>query len=688
MRRSAIVMLKVEVEWKWFTLNPDEDTQKRFSYSQEVKQLVRDSYLQAMTLCTDKKSMKLLGEVLNQILMKGGIGEWPTLEESVYNGLKNVGDDKGKMFALLTAYKGICKSRKMLINKNREPIDKSAPLFMPLLIQILSNLVTEQNETNAVLISTILACQVKVTRFDLPPHAREIENDNNWMQGYTACLNFSEQGLRALKAAGTDAEDLIDSPFTSIINKCAKILRRYAYKYATKDAKDQKFTPYCEYWCTKQGPGFWVLLKKLVCEHKDIGLGPNTLKLIIKSLTYFMELPTIQSNKDEIYSMIENVMFPFLRFTEKDQETFDENPVEYIRQNEIDLVKFDLKKIVIGFFEGAMQFVKPENCMYEYMISILKKKIENDTFDVINYESLIFTAERMVPSMKLLSGSQAFDYFLGKLQPLLESEHAFARFRACKTISFMIYPDLKDEALLKMLSDNVVKQMKDDALPVRAAAAEAMSVLLTVPVLKNHFQPHLKDILLIFLKIVNEYETDNLLGAFQSIFMIYRNEIGPFVIDLLVSLKDLLFKLNGKENEYIDNQNVEGMMESGAATLSCLESISEILKSPISPEVIDQIFPHIEQIMLWGFKADNFENMIDVISIFSGYVRKFENGIPDKVLGYLPIACFFVLGIRERGSINTPNWYNENLKTMFIEMDTNGVRIYTLTHFKFSNFFY
>ena len=116
-------------------------------------------------------------------------------------------------------------------------------------------------------------------------------------------------------------------------------------------------------------------------------------------------------------------------------------------------------------------------------------------------------------------------------------------------------------------------------------------------------------------------------------------------------------------------------MESGAAILSCLESISEILKSPISLDVLSNMFVHIEEIVLWGFQQDNFESLPDTVSIFSSFVRKFENGLPDSVLGYLPIFCFYILGIRDRKSIQTPDWYNESLNKLFIEMDSNGVRI-------------
>ena len=76
-----------------------------------------------MMICEDKKSMTLFGEVINFILMKGEKKEWPDLEEKVFEGLKSAGSDLTKIFAYLTAYEGICESRKMLINAKRKPIN-------------------------------------------------------------------------------------------------------------------------------------------------------------------------------------------------------------------------------------------------------------------------------------------------------------------------------------------------------------------------------------------------------------------------------------------------------------------------------------------------------------------------------------------------------------------------------------
>lgn len=73
---------------------------------------------------------------------------------------------------------------------------------------------------------------------------------------------------------------------------------------------------------------------------------------------------------------------------------------------------------------------------------------------------------------------------------------------------------------------------------MRVNAAYTLERLLQQEQLKQHFSPNLKDILVQYLKLVNEFESDTLIDSLKGIFEIYSDEIGSYAVELCNSLMD------------------------------------------------------------------------------------------------------------------------------------------------------
>jgi len=84
--------------------------------------------------------------------------------------------------------------------------------------------------------------------------------------------------------------------------------------------------------------------------------------------------------------------------------------------------------------------------------------------------------------------------------------------------------------------------MNDKSLAVRYSAAVALEKLLQQKDLKNHFAPNLKEILIKYLNLCNEYENEMLLDSFKQVLSIYTEEIAEYAYDLISSLNDLFLK--------------------------------------------------------------------------------------------------------------------------------------------------
>ena len=69
-------------------------------------------------------------------------------------------------------------------------------------------------------------------------------------------------------------------------------------------------------------------------------------------------------------------------------------------------------------------------------------------------------------------------------------------------------------------------------MPIRFAAALALSKMLTNSTAVEFLKPALKNILECYLKIMDEIDSEELIGALEQIMEVFADDIGPFAVQL------------------------------------------------------------------------------------------------------------------------------------------------------------
>ena len=94
---------------------------------------------------------------------------------------------------------------------------------------------------------------------------------------------------------------------------------------------------------------------------------------------------------------------------------------------------------------------------------------------------------------------------------------------------------------------------------VRIKAASAFHNILIHPNAKGLVKPLLKDILEIYLKLIEAYDIEQLVKGLEHIVSNFANEISPYAIDLFKYLSHLFIKLFNKDMEQNkSNDDYEG----------------------------------------------------------------------------------------------------------------------------------
>lgn len=94
---------------------------------------------------------------------------------------------------------------------------------------------------------------------------------------------------------------------------------------------------------------------------------------------------------------------------------------------------------------------------------------------------------------------------------------------------------------------------------------------------------YLSEILKIYLKLMEEVDSEELVSALEGIVDGFKNDIVPFAYDLCVHLSAAFYKLCSKD---ADGENEEDNGECQLAAGGCLRAIGKIVASPVTQQFL------------------------------------------------------------------------------------------------------
>jgi len=106
--------------------------------------------------------------------------------------------------------------------------------------------------------------------------------------------------------------------------------------------------------------------------------------------------------------------------------------------------------------------------------------------------------------------------------PELKSEQSFMRLRACQT--YGVFGDMKfqNQDHIKSMVEGIFANMNEaQPLPVKFQAACALEKILSNDVATELVKPGLDTMLKCYLSLMNEFDNEDLVSAFESIMTIF-----------------------------------------------------------------------------------------------------------------------------------------------------------------------
>ena len=131
-------------------------------------------------------------------------------------------------------------------------------------------------------------------------------------------------------------------------------------------------------------------------------------------------------------------------------------------------------------------------------------------------------------------------------------------------------------------------------------------------------KPALSSILETYLKIMEEIDSDELIGALETIMEIFSEDIGPFALQLAQQLATKYQDLVTNENDDEDEQEEQALAAAGCVT--AIRRIVEAINK--DKNMLASILPIIYPILMHTLTPDGLDSIdegLDVTNIFIYY---------------------------------------------------------------------
>ena len=230
------------------------------------------------------------------------------------------------------------------------------------------------------------------------------------------------------------------------------------------------------------------------------------------------------------------------------------------------------------------------------------------------------------------------------VMPDFQSPHAMLKSRACWVYGEYSDYEFTDQQHIQQAVDGVYQSLFCENLPVKFAAALALAKMLTDDTAIEFLKPALKNILEVYLKIMEEIDSEELIGALEVIMEKYQEDIGPFAVQLAQQLTSKYHALVTEENGDDD----DGEEERALAASGCVTAIRRILEALNKDKAgLAAILPIIYPILMHSLTPDGLDAIddgLDCINVFIYHACDRTTRVPNELWKLLPQMMYMVAG--------------------------------------------
>ncbi|GIY51835.1 hypothetical protein CDAR_477292 [Caerostris darwini] len=593
-RQAGVIYLKNMVAQFWQDKEQESGKPLAFSIHEQDRGMIRDSIVDAMVYAADLIRVQLAVCVSN-IVKYDFPGKWTGIVDKISVYLQ-MNDTNVCMGALICMYQ-LVKNFEYKNAVERGPLNDAMNLLLPMIYQRCAQLTPDPSDVSALLQKQILKIFFALIQYFLPLDLITREVFSQWME---LLRNIVDRPVPE-QASTYDEEEQAELPWWKCKKWALHILTRVFERYGSPDAVAVEYQEFSKYYLKMYTAGILEVLLKLLDQFRQkVFVSPRVLQLI---LNYINEAVIHSYSwkllKPHMLLIVQEIIFPLMCSTEKDEELWHTDPHEYIR------MKFDV-------FED---FISPVTAAQTLLHSIAKKRkemLQKSMEFVMTVLTNASSSPRQTDGALHMVGTVA-DVLLKRkfykdqmetilvayVYPHFQSKHGFMRARACWVLHYFCSMHFQNEQnLVTALQLTQNSLLNDQELPVKVEAAVALQMLITnQDKAEKHLEPHIKPIALELLNILRETENDDLTNVMQKIVCTYTQQLLPIAVEMTQHLAQTFTQVVGPNgDDSTDDKTITamGILNTMDTILSVMEDHRDIMNhlEPIVLNVIGLILTH------------------------------------------------------------------------------------------------
>jgi hypothetical protein len=277
-------------------------------------------------------------------------------------------------------------------------------------------------------------------------------------------------------------------------------------------------------------------------------------------------------------SLVRNVIFPVMYFSQSDMQLWNEDPQEYVRKSYSIQEEYLDPRGAARTFLSDMAARRPWKLfpvLMPFMASMLSEyaALPADRKPYHQKEGILSAIGHLHEHMKERAGikEQLESLMMTHVLPEFDSPHGFLRARACWVSRFYCDISWSSEENRKRIVERVVQCLKDTDFPVRVEASTALRFIIEESTKEQlaPFLPIVPQLLETYFGLMAEMGLSDVIEALQVIIQAFGDQVAPHAESIVSSLSQAFQRYAMATDDD----------ESAFAAMNCLDSISALISA-------------------------------------------------------------------------------------------------------------
>lgn len=551
------------------------------------------------------------------------------------------------MGSLLALYQ-LVKCYEYRTSDERGPLDDAMNALLPLLYQRCGQLLADPSDLSIQLQKQILKIFFAFTQYHLPLKVITNEVFSQWMDIFRMILERP-------KVRNFENENEEENWW-----KCKKwalhILSRIFERFGSPGSVSKEYTEFANFYIKTFSTGVvGLLLKILEQQGSKQYVDSRVLQLTLVYLSTAVNHPiTWKLIKTHALTIVENILFPLMCYSDEDEELWTTDPHEYIR------MKFDVFEDYVSPVTAAQNLL--------HILSLKRKgmlqKILTFVVRILNEST---SGPRMLDGALHIVGSvadillkkdvykdQIEDLLVAHVYPYFQNQFGFLRARACWVLNYFSNTRFQRESNLVAAVQGVEGcLMREKELPVKVQAALCIQGLISSQEkAQKLIEPNIAAITFEIINLLRETGNEDLTSAMQKLVLLYPDQMAPIAVELTQHLEQIFYQIlesSADEDNEDKAMTAMGVLNTIDTILSVMDDQKEImaLLQPIVVRLVVKIYQEemmelyeealtlvstvttssispdlwkIYELMYQVFKKDAFEYFGDMMPALHNYI--------------------------------------------------------------------